>query len=180
MQGDHQTYVRNPGYWQPGKPYLDEVTFRTITDQQQSFNSVSTGGADMAITLDARTHPRPRTPGSTSPRWRSTAPAACCSNMAKPPFDDPRARKALALALDPDAFTKMMYDGQVVTPKSLFAATSTQIDQPPCRPAPRTRRRPPTSSDNSPRTARTSTSRCSCRPAPAAPRPPSTCSSSGT
>ncbi|NUR95065.1 MAG: ABC transporter substrate-binding protein [Kribbellaceae bacterium] len=129
VQGDHQTYVRNPGYWQPGKPYLDEVTFRTITDQQQSFNSVSTGGADMAITLDARNASAAKNAGFDVTEMALNGPGGVLFNMAKPPFDDPRARKALALALDPAAFTKMMYDGQVVTPKSLFAATSTQIDQ---------------------------------------------------
>jgi peptide/nickel transport system substrate-binding protein len=29
---DHATYVRNPNYWQPGKPYLDGFNYRVIAD----------------------------------------------------------------------------------------------------------------------------------------------------
>ncbi|NUU23231.1 MAG: ABC transporter substrate-binding protein [Streptomycetaceae bacterium] len=129
VQGDHQTYVRNPGYWQPGRPYLDEVVFRTITDQQQSFNSVQSGSADMAFTLDARNALLAKNAGFDVSELALNGPGGVLFNMAKPPFNDPRARQALALALDPEAFTKIMYNGDVVTPKGLFAVTSPLIDQ---------------------------------------------------
>jgi peptide/nickel transport system substrate-binding protein len=129
VQGAQQTYTRNPGYWQPGKPYLDEVVFKTVTDQQQSFNSVSTGGSDLAITLDARNAALAKDAGFDVAELALNGPGGVLFNMAKAPFDDPRARQALSLALDPAGFTKIMYEGKAVTPKGLFAADSTQIDQ---------------------------------------------------
>ncbi|MCB0108781.1 MAG: ABC transporter substrate-binding protein [Caldilineaceae bacterium] len=32
VPGDHVTFVRNDAYWDEGKPYLDEVTFKPYTD----------------------------------------------------------------------------------------------------------------------------------------------------
>lgn len=129
QQGVQQTYTRNPGYWQPGKPYLDELVFKTITDQTQSFNSVSSGGSDMVITLDARNAVLAKNAGMDVTELALNGPGGVLFNMGKPPLDDPRAREALTLAIDPAGFNKIMYDAQVVTPKSLFAVTSTQIDQ---------------------------------------------------
>ena len=30
--GSHISVVKNPNYWQKGKPYLDKVIYRIITD----------------------------------------------------------------------------------------------------------------------------------------------------
>src|SRR5262249_41737702 len=32
VRGDHITLVRNPNYWMPGKPYLDQIIFKIIPD----------------------------------------------------------------------------------------------------------------------------------------------------
>lgn len=129
QQGVQQTYARNSAYWQAGKPYLDELVFKTVTDQTQSFNSVDTGGSDMAITLDSRNAILAKEAGMDVTEMALNGPGGVLFNMGRPPLDDPRAREALTLAIDPDAFGKIMYDGKAVTPKSLFAATSTQVDQ---------------------------------------------------
>jgi len=124
-----QTYTRNPGYWQPGKPYLDEVVFRTVTDQRQSFNSVSSGGADAVITLDIRSGALARDAGFAIEEIALNGPGGVLFNMKRPPFDDPRARRALSLAIDKEALTKIVFEGAVPPPRGLFAAASTQIDQ---------------------------------------------------
>ena len=45
-------------------------------------------------------------------------------NTTRPPFDDPRARKAVAEAIDRDAINEAAYEGKGEVPKTLFAKDS--------------------------------------------------------
>jgi peptide/nickel transport system substrate-binding protein len=45
-QSDHITVVRNPNYYQAGKPYLDKVTFKIITDQTTMLQALQSGTID--------------------------------------------------------------------------------------------------------------------------------------
>jgi peptide/nickel transport system substrate-binding protein len=40
--------VRNPNYWQTGKPYLDEIDFKFLTDPTAAIMTLQSGQADMA------------------------------------------------------------------------------------------------------------------------------------
>ncbi len=42
-KSDHITVVRNPNYYQSGKPYLDKVTFKIITDQTTMLQALQSG-----------------------------------------------------------------------------------------------------------------------------------------
>jgi peptide/nickel transport system substrate-binding protein len=46
VQGDHLTFVRNPDYWQPGKPYLDHIELFVQPDQQTSLIGLETSTLD--------------------------------------------------------------------------------------------------------------------------------------
>lgn len=52
---DHFTATRNPNYWRPGLPYLDQITFKPIPDTTQREATLRTGGVDMIISTDANT-----------------------------------------------------------------------------------------------------------------------------
>jgi peptide/nickel transport system substrate-binding protein len=47
QQGAEITLERNPNYWQPGKPYLDEVVFRVILDDNQRVLQAQSGGVQV-------------------------------------------------------------------------------------------------------------------------------------
>jgi peptide/nickel transport system substrate-binding protein len=47
QQGGEITMERNTNYWQPGKPYLDEVVFRVILDDNQRVLQVQSGGVQI-------------------------------------------------------------------------------------------------------------------------------------
>jgi len=49
------TATRNPHYWRPGYPYLDQVTFKPIADTTQREQTLKTGGVDLIISIDANT-----------------------------------------------------------------------------------------------------------------------------
>src|ERR1051326_2390442 len=46
IQGDHLTFDRNPDYWQPGKPYVDEVVLQVQPDLQSSLIGLESGSLD--------------------------------------------------------------------------------------------------------------------------------------
>ncbi len=52
---DHFTVTRNPNYWQPHYPYLDQITFRPIPDDTQRESTLRTGGVDIMVTVNPTT-----------------------------------------------------------------------------------------------------------------------------
>ncbi|MGR7002052.1 ABC transporter substrate-binding protein [Yinghuangia aomiensis] len=71
-------------------------------------------------------------------------------NASRPPFDDPRARKAVALALDPNDINKIAFTNQGVPGTSIFPSDSPLVaPEPPACPPP-TAPKPSASSTNSP------------------------------
>lgn len=47
VTGDHITLVRNPNYWQPGKPYLDKVVIRIVPSSEVAMQLMKNGEADI-------------------------------------------------------------------------------------------------------------------------------------
>ncbi|NUU25459.1 MAG: ABC transporter substrate-binding protein, partial [Streptomycetaceae bacterium] len=54
VRSSHQIMVRNPTYWQPGLPKLDQVTFKVLPDNNQILNTLGSGQADVTITSDGQ------------------------------------------------------------------------------------------------------------------------------
>ncbi|WP_343593334.1 ABC transporter substrate-binding protein [Paracidovorax wautersii] len=56
--------VRNEAYWKPGKPYLDEIEFVGITDENARINALLSGGMDLVGVINPRSVARVKgTPG---------------------------------------------------------------------------------------------------------------------
>jgi peptide/nickel transport system substrate-binding protein len=108
--------VKNPDYWKPGRPYLDGIEYTIIADRSTRMLSFISGKFDMTFVADV-TVPLLK-------NIKSDAPAAQCTmrstgvstnlivNREKPPFDDPRIRRAMALTLDRHAFIDILQEGQ--------------------------------------------------------------------
>jgi ABC-type transport system substrate-binding protein len=47
VPGDHISYKKNPNYWRQGLPYLDEIEFRPITEQETRTATIEAGDADV-------------------------------------------------------------------------------------------------------------------------------------
>jgi peptide/nickel transport system substrate-binding protein len=47
VRDDHMTFVKNPNYWQPGKPYLDKMVMTMITDPMVASASIQANEADI-------------------------------------------------------------------------------------------------------------------------------------
>ncbi len=50
VRDDHLTFVKNPNYWQAGKPYLDKIILTAISDSMVASAKMQAGEADMWYT----------------------------------------------------------------------------------------------------------------------------------
>ncbi|WP_436777568.1 ABC transporter substrate-binding protein [Yinghuangia sp. YIM S09857] len=127
-------FTKNPNYWQgPDLPKLDKVIFRVLSDSEQSLNSIAAGRGDLKVSVSATDPAKARDRGLGVQQAPVIVGEAIVFNANKPPFDDPRARKAVALALDPNEINKVAFANQGVPSSSLFPAGSPLVapDAPP-------------------------------------------------
>ncbi len=118
--------VKNPNYWKPGLPYLDAIELPIITNRATAMLAFIAGRLDMTF------------PTEVSPPIlrdiKKEAPNAVCHfgpinvnenliiNREKAPFDNPDIRRAMALTLDRNAFSDIMFEGQADTGGALLPA----------------------------------------------------------
>jgi len=133
VQDSHLTMTKNPTYWQAGKPLLDKVTFRTVVDSDQSMNSVVSGQSDLKVSGGVTDGAKARQRGLGIEQVAVITGEVVVFNHAKPPFDDVRARRAVALALDPQGINKIVFNDQGAATASMFPAGSPLVnaDAPP-------------------------------------------------
>ncbi|HEX5159512.1 MAG TPA: peptide ABC transporter substrate-binding protein [Ktedonobacterales bacterium] len=102
VKGDHITVKRNKNYFQAGKPYLDQVTFKFFPDAETQVKALQAGQIDTAYFLpvtDVET--LKNIPGynlftpKSSPNYE-----AWYFNMSNPTLADPKVRQALAMSFD--------------------------------------------------------------------------------
>jgi peptide/nickel transport system substrate-binding protein len=108
--------ARNPDYWKPDRPYLDGVEYTIVRDPSTATLAFVSGQFDMTFPFDL-----------TVPRMQDVAnqvPQASCQltpgpvnrhlliNRDKPPFNNPDLRRAMALAIDRQAFVDTLTQGK--------------------------------------------------------------------
>ncbi|CAN7614898.1 ABC transporter substrate-binding protein [Phenylobacterium sp. LjRoot219] len=118
-RGERMRFVRNPDYWQPGKPHLDEVVVLTgISEAAAKFALLASGRAQVSL----------EPMGPHLERYRAEPDrfallgtpqagggVALALNLERAPFDDSRVRRAIALAVDSATFVKEAgFDQQMV------------------------------------------------------------------
>ncbi|MBV9133496.1 MAG: ABC transporter substrate-binding protein [Chloroflexi bacterium] len=99
--GQGSTYVRNESYWETGLPYLDGIDIKIWQDPSGELTALQSGASDMmALTPydaldDIRKNPNLQVQSS-----RSASYDAMHMRVDIAPFDNPKVRQALALALN--------------------------------------------------------------------------------
>jgi peptide/nickel transport system substrate-binding protein len=107
---------KNENYWQEGLPYLDEIVFRPIPDEDTRLSSLQSGDIDVMQSLRQGTVVRARElDGVTNFEHLGSNSGGSTMNVSKPPFDDVRVRQALAHAMDQEALIEVL-GGKGVTP----------------------------------------------------------------
>lgn len=101
--GDHITEVRNPNYYQAGKPYLDKLIFRIIPDQVALTNALRAHEIDAAWFLDvSQTNTLKSLSGYTyvAAASKNANTEYVLLNLKNPALADVRVRQALTYGLD--------------------------------------------------------------------------------
>jgi peptide/nickel transport system substrate-binding protein len=120
---------RNPTYWNAPLPYLDEVVIKNIADESQRVNSMCAGEAQVVLilTVGAAVQNQSSKCGVNNAGLQSGG-QALVFNTKKAPFNDIRARQAVAMAWDPAAFSATLDQGLIPPAKSAFRSDSPYYD----------------------------------------------------
>jgi peptide/nickel transport system substrate-binding protein len=116
-RGSHIHLVRNPNYWQAGKPHLDEIYYRFIPDAVGRSLAIEQSRADIATQddidrtdvrrLGALPHLEMTTKG-----WEWGSPISWLEmNVRKAPFNDKRFRQAVLYALNREFIRDAVFSG---------------------------------------------------------------------
>ena len=115
-QNDSIRFVRNPDYWKPGRPYLDGIDWKIITNRSTRILAFVAGEFDMSFSQDISI--------PLLKDVKTQAPNAYCEvnahniqgqlliNREAAPFDDAKIRRAMMLTIDRKAFVDILSEGQ--------------------------------------------------------------------
>jgi peptide/nickel transport system substrate-binding protein len=130
--GEYLILVRNEDYFLEGRPYLDRIVYKKITETTAQIIALEKGDVDMtAFADDAMLMNRLKkskhltlTPNG----YSAIGPLEWLAfNTRHKPFDDKRVRQAFAYAIDKDFILKVLYGGYAqrslgpIHPGSVFA-----------------------------------------------------------
>jgi len=113
VQGDHIVLERNPDYWQKGKPKLDTVTFRFISDPQAQAAALRAGDVDAFPEFSAAELFGDFQKDARFTTLIGATPNKLIAGMnnARKPFTDIRVRQALMSAIDRKAVMEGSFSG---------------------------------------------------------------------
>ena len=121
--GDSLQLARADGYWESGKPYLDNLTVNIIPDAQARLANLQAGAVDVIAGLGYSDVALLQQQGGT--QIASTPPGGSwfvnILNCAHKPFDDQRVRQAMNYSLNRDAVNQLAYFGLLPVTQSRYA-----------------------------------------------------------
>ncbi|MGH3391802.1 MAG: ABC transporter substrate-binding protein [Actinomadura sp.] len=105
--------LRNPHYFVKGKPYLDELNHVVIADPAAVTAALRSGRVDMGV-LDHRQAADLTRGGRHKTYSVLSYPQMLNLQTQRPPFDDLRVRRAIAMAIDYEGMGKTIYGDYVL------------------------------------------------------------------
>jgi peptide/nickel transport system substrate-binding protein len=119
QRGTRWIYKRNPTYFLPGRPYVDQLNYLVLRDDATRFAAFQAGqvdfapGSDVGDLQDSTTAQQIRkdNPKAVVFEYLPTGGGHLYENVRKPPLSDVRVRKALALSINHDEFIKVFSAG---------------------------------------------------------------------
>jgi peptide/nickel transport system substrate-binding protein len=123
-QGQEVTLVRNPNYWQAGKPYLDKVVFRVVGDDTARVLQLNSGDVDLITNVTANQVDQIEAGGNQIYSLAGTVIGMITPNQKIKPFDEVAVRCAIAHAVDREAIAKAVFFGRAKAAKSLLPSST--------------------------------------------------------
>lgn len=114
-RGEFVELVRNPDYFVKGRPYLDGLHSTIIVERGTRVAALKAGQVDVAypgdISMSIWEQLRAAVPGMVFTPTASNVNENLLLNTKRPPFDNVKVRRALRLAIDRRAYTKIVHQG---------------------------------------------------------------------
>jgi len=124
IPGDHITLKKNPNYWRPGLPYLDELVFRPIKEKATSLAVMEAGDAEVFFTPELKD--KAAIDGNaalkSAPSLLNDAGYILYLNNNRMPMSDQNLRLAASYALDRRTFFEAFLSAQGQKNTSPWAA----------------------------------------------------------
>jgi peptide/nickel transport system substrate-binding protein len=130
VPNSHFTATANPHYWRPGLPYLSQITFKPIPDEQARAEALTSGTIDMMITDT----PQIITQFRGNSKWAyiddrtdlAGEPDMNCTllNTGKAPWNNADLRQAAAMAINRSQYAKEIDEGVLPVSTGLFVPGS--------------------------------------------------------
>ncbi len=127
--GERVVLEAYPDYWKSDEngiqlPYLDKLTVVPIPDGGQRLAALQAGDIDIFQTAVSNDVVLAEEAGFAAQKISGSSSTIVIFNHSKPPFDDVRARQAVAYALNKDVLNERVYDGVRQPSYSGFATDS--------------------------------------------------------
>jgi peptide/nickel transport system substrate-binding protein len=121
-KGQELKLVRNPHYWQAGKPLLDSVTFTVLPDDNTRLLQLRGGQAHIVeFPPFSALSSLQQTPNISVDIFPSTSVSYIGMNERKPQFADVHVRRAISYAIDRQAIIKSVLFGHGQPANSFFS-----------------------------------------------------------
>ncbi|HUC04105.1 MAG TPA: ABC transporter substrate-binding protein [Acidimicrobiales bacterium] len=127
VPNSHFTATANPHYWRPGLPYLSQITFKPIVDEQARADALKSGTVDMMVTGTPQIITQFRGNKKYGYFDDSTGlvgePNMNCVllNLSKAPFNNATVRRAAAMAINRAQYAKEIDAGVLPVSNGLFS-----------------------------------------------------------
>ena len=116
--------ARNPNYWRSGRPYADAIDWRITPNRSTRQLAFIAGEFDMTfvsdVTVPLLKDVTAQAPKATCALVPSNVSVNVLVNSEKPPFDNPKLRRAMALALDRQAIVDVITGGKATVSAAMM------------------------------------------------------------
>ena len=103
---------KNPNYWQTGRPYLDNLTFKATADDEAALEALQSGGAQAYDGMATPSLVSTYKSHFTTTEQPATSPYDIQLNTAAPPFNNIKARQAIYYATDAALIDQKLFGNQ--------------------------------------------------------------------
>jgi peptide/nickel transport system substrate-binding protein len=103
---------KNPNYWQTGRPYLDNLTFKATADDESALEALQSGGAQAYDGMATPSLVSTYKSHFTTTEQPATSPYDIQLNTTAPPFNNIKARQAIYYATDAAIIDQKLFGNQ--------------------------------------------------------------------
>jgi peptide/nickel transport system substrate-binding protein len=127
VPNDHFTATANPHYWRPGLPYLDQITFKPILDENSRAEALKSKTIDMMITdtpqiiKEFRGNSAYAYTDDSSKIYGQPDMNFIMLNCQAAPFNDPNVRRAAAMAINRPQYAQVVDQNALKLSSGVFA-----------------------------------------------------------